>query len=105
MSAFKELVEADRRQVFTSPDDFGEEHVIDGAPVTCVIDTDVHATNAPEVGVESADFRLFAASEDLGERREAGDIMEVDGRLCAVTSWQEDMGMAQVSLSEARAAY
>ena len=50
-------------------------------------------------------MRLFAAAEEIGQRREAGDVMDVDGSLYTITSWQEDMGVAQVSLSSARSAY
>ena len=78
MTAFKELVEADRARVFLSPDDFGEEHTVDGVLLACVLDTDVRATRAPELGVESGDVRLFAAAEEIGDRREAGDVMDVD---------------------------
>lgn len=105
MSGLKELVESDRRRTFIALGDFGEEHVIDGVPLACVLDNDTHATRAPELGVESADCRLFAPSEDLGERREAGDVMEIDGSLYAVKAWDEDMGVAEVALSSARAAY
>ena len=105
MTAFKELVEADRARVFLSPDDFGEEHTVDGVLLACVLDTDVRSTRAPELGVESGDVRLFAAAEEIGDRREAGDVMDVDGVLYTIASWQEDMGMAQVSLSSARCAY
>lgn len=105
MTAFKELVEADRSRVFLSPDDFGEEHTVDDVLLTCVLDTDVRSTRAPELGVESGDVRLFAAAEEIGQRREAGDVMDVDGSLYTITSWQEDMGVAQVSLSSAQSAY
>ncbi len=103
--SLKELVEADRRRVFLASGDFADVHAVDGEPVVCVLDGDVRSQRAPEIGVEAGDVRLFAAAEDLGERREAGDVMDVDGRLYAVTSWQEDMGMAQVSLTGNRAAY
>lgn len=105
MSSFKELVERDRRQVFIAPADFAEEHIVDGETIACVIDSDVRATSAPELGVGSGDCRLFAAAEDLGRRREAGDILDIDGSLYAITAWQEDMGVAQVSLSANRGVY
>lgn len=105
MAGLKELADRDRRGVFVSLADFAEEHTVAGSLIACVIDSDVHAVSAPELGVESADFRLFAAAEDVAPRREAGDILEVDGSLYAVTSWQEDMGVARVSLSASRSAY
>ena len=76
MTAFKELVEADRSRVFLSPDDFGEEHTVDDVLLTCVLDTDVRSTRAPELGVESGDVRLFAAGRSP-RRRRTGDRKSV----------------------------
>lgn len=104
LSAFKNLVAKDRINVYLSLDDFGETHSVAGKEIVCVIDNDVHNQRAPEVGVESGDMRLFASTDDV-ERREAGDVLEIDGALYAVVSWQEDLGMAEIVLSASRAAY
>lgn len=104
MSAFKDTVAADRAAVFLSMDEFADEHTVDGVQIVCVIDSDNYAQRAPEVGVESADMRLFAPSDEL-QRKEAGDVMDIDGTLYVVVTWADDMGMAEVALSAAHTAY
>lgn len=104
MSAFQDLVASDRAGVFLSLDEYGEMHLVDGKEIVCVVDNDVRNQRAPEVGVESADMRLFAQTDDV-ERREAADVLDVDGKMYTIVSWAEDMGIAEIALSAARVAF
>lgn len=104
MSGLKDQVATDRNAVFLALDDFAEMHVVDGAEIVCVIDNDAFKQRSPEVGVESAEVRLFAKSDDL-LRKEAGDVVDVDGVLYVVDTWHDDMGVAEVALTAARSAY
>lgn len=104
MITFKDQVAADRLGVFISMDEFAEEHEVDGNIITCVLDSDEYSQRSPEVGIESADLRLHAQSEDL-TRKTAGDMLEVDGTIYIIVSWQENMGIAQVELSAAQSAF
>lgn len=98
----KELADADIGAVFLSIDDFADEHEVDGAVVTCVLDSDAGTERDPMVGSVTAGVRMFARADELPRRLSAGDSMIVDGMPYLVTEWREDMGMAQVSLSGTR---
>lgn len=105
MIPFKELVSEDRSDSFLDPETFGETHLVDKEEVTCVLDGDDRTLHHPEMGVESGAVLLFAKEEDVAPRREAGDILEVDGTLYEIVSWKSDCGMAEVALTSRRSPY
>ena len=43
---------------------------------------------------------FYARSEDLPPRRAPGSTLSINGRVCTIDDWQEDMGMATVALRE-----
>lgn len=99
MSAFKEMVARDRNVVLNG-DEFGELHEIEGEEITCVID----AIEAKESkgGTEYATAQsckvLFAKCEDLPRRKGYGAELMVDGIPYTVQSWDEDGGIATITL-------
>ena len=98
MESFRELVARDIEEIYLDGEAFASLHIVDGKEIICVCDEDSYADRASELGITSEGMRLFAESGDLGDERRAGDVMAVDGKLYAVEEWQEDMGVATVTL-------
>ena len=73
MSNFKQMLEADRA-VFLDPEEFGEEHTVEGRSVVVVIDEAilVESKRAEELGLAQGDIVLFGKSEDIPDRRRSG---------------------------------
>jgi hypothetical protein len=99
MSAFQDMVRQDMG-VFFNPDEFGEEHSIDGKTVVCVVDDQTYRDRkgGAEFAISQSTVFLFAQSEDLPPRREPGEELRLDGVPYTVETWDEDMGVSSVSL-------
>jgi len=64
------MLEADRA-VFLDPEEFGEEHTVEGRSVVVVIDEAilVESKRAEELGLAQGDIVLFGQCEDLPDHR------------------------------------
>ncbi len=101
MSNFKQMLEADRA-VFLNPEEFGEEHTVEGRSITVVIDEAilVESKRAEELGLAQGDIVLFGKSEDLPDQRSAGQSLNIDGREYIVAEWRVDYGVAKIYLCQ-----
>ncbi|MEZ3446126.1 MAG: sugar ABC transporter ATP-binding protein [Lachnospiraceae bacterium] len=99
MSTFHDMVTRDM-EVFFNPDEFGEEHIIDGKPVICVVDDQTYhdRKGGTEFAVAQSTVFLFARSRELPPRREPGEELRLDGVPYTIETWDEDMGVSSVSL-------
>lgn len=99
---FKEMVAADRSDVFLSQDFFGEEYRIEGKKISIVIDNDElkKRQGSEDIAVAESATLFYARAEDLPARRSPGQNLNVNGRECIVDDWKVDMGMATVVLRE-----
>lgn len=100
MAAFKDMVATDR-DVVLNVDEFGETHEIEGKEVICVIDdTELkEGAGSAEYAVTQSYKVLFAKSEDLPRRKGYGAELMVDGIPYMVQSWDDAMGIAQITLA------
>lgn len=99
---FKDMVAADRANVFLNAEFFGVEATIEGRCVTIVLDNDElkERQGGQDLAVAESATLFYARCEDLPPRRAPGSSLNVNGRECIVDDWQEDMGMATVVLRE-----
>lgn len=97
---FKEMVATDLDNVFLNPNEFGEEHEVEGSIVICIIDNDLlqKKQEGTYYVLTDAEKRLLAKSEDLPSSKGYGDTLMVDGIPYIVQSWEEDMGLTTVTL-------
>lgn len=100
---FKETVARDRA-LFLNPDEFGEEHKIDGKMVTVVLDDNAlkERQGGAELSVAESSLLIYAAVEELPTPKAPGAGMNVDGREYIVDDWSIDMGIATVALRQNR---
>lgn len=100
MSAFKDMVAKDR-DIFLNLDELGEEHDVSDKTIICVFDDKTlrERQGGAELAVAESSILLYAKCEDLPSRKGFGAELMVDGRPYMVNTWDEDMGMATVTLS------
>lgn len=110
MSAFKDMVAADISAVFLNPDEFGEEHDLDGTICTCVISGDMTEKRAailpggrrtPE-GLHGDYLTVCVKTADLEKIPKQGTNFRVDGKRYTVDTCTEDMGMLTITLGAYR---
>ncbi len=106
MSAFKDYLKSDVKTVFLNPEEFGEEHDVNGKTVVCLIDTDeldqasIYSDARRLEGVFSDTKTLYVALEDLGKIPVRGQILSIDGSLHLVRSVSDEHGMLAVKIEE-----
>ncbi|MDO5574432.1 MAG: sugar ABC transporter ATP-binding protein [bacterium] len=100
MSAFSNMVANDINNVFMNLDEFGEKHIVDGNEITIILDEDAYrkANSGIEMAVGEVSTMIYGKVADLPKRKGYGAGLTVDGREYSVNTWDEDMGMATISL-------
>lgn len=100
MSAFKDAVQADVKNIFLNIDEFAEEHDIDGETVLCIIDSDV-MQGAPVTleGVFVNSKNVYFASGDIVAPVE-GEMMRIDGSFHIVQRVSDEDGVLVVTVTE-----
>lgn len=103
----KELISADVTDLFFNLDEFGETHRIEGHKVDIVIDGDKldELKAGSFLGIAEAELLFFARSADLAHvpRKAPGSLLNFDGREHLIVTWDENMGVSQVTLRQNRA--
>lgn len=102
MSGFKDMVDDDRLNVFLDTDFFGELYCIEGNEIPIVLDNDElkERQAGQDLAIAESATLFYARVEDLPPRRAAGENLNVNGRECLIDDWQQDQGMATVTLRE-----
>lgn len=98
--SFKDEIAADLDAVFLEAEEFAATHRVEGKTITCVIDSDKGQRKADGAmyDLAEADFILMAKTADLPARKEAGSVLNLDGRELTVTDWEEQDGLTIVGL-------
>lgn len=99
---FKDMVSRDRLRVFLDFATFGEELRVEGVPIPVILDNDQLKAKqgGQDLAVAESATLFYARTEDLPKRRIPGATLNVNGRLCTIDDWQEDMGIATIVLRE-----
>ena len=98
--SFKDEIAADLDAVFLELNEFAETHRVEGKDITCVIDSDKgqRKNDGAMYDLAQADFILMAKTADLPARKEAGSVLNLDGRELNVSEWDEQDGLTIVGL-------
>lgn len=102
MSGFKAMVDDDRLNVFLNVDFFGEMYRIEGKEIPIVLDNDElkERQAGQDLAIAESATLFYARVDDLPPRRAAGENLNVNGRECLIDDWQQDQGMATVTLRQ-----
>jgi len=104
VSAFKEQVARDRKDVFINADEFGSAHTIDGIPVDMVIDNDELRQRGDRSGLDLGALLFFARVEDMPWKPSVDRELLFDGKYMYVRTFNEDDGVYEITLAQNRSA-
>lgn len=101
---FKDMVAADLKNVFFNPDEFAEEHNLNGTVCFAVIEgvsTKERSARAAEnyEGMFKSILVVHVRADDLPEVPPQGQIFKVDGKTYIVNTCNNDMGMLTIGLA------
>lgn len=97
---FKAQVQLDNLTTFLNPNEFGEEHDIDGVMITVVMDQELinKRSQVMAEGTYISRLVLFVRLVDLGYMPVEGQMMRVDNSPYLVVQVGHDMGILSVTL-------
>lgn len=107
MSKFKEMLERDIKNVFLNPNEFGEEHVIEGKTVVCVLDdymtTPLKLNGSRQnmqiyEGVYTGGLVVYVKLSDLEFEPVPSQHLDVDDVIYLVVNCRNDYGMLTITL-------
>ena len=98
MSAFKDAIAADIKNVFINTDEFADEHDINGVMIPCVISDDMTAgASASLEGIFLNTLTIHVSKDDLDEIPVEGELLRVNGSMHVVRSVSNEMGMLVIT--------
>lgn len=102
MGVFRDDVAKDIYDVFLNLDHFADYHRVAGKRIKCVVDDDAlrKRQSGQELSVEESSLMLFAKVDDLPTRQSPGQTINIDSREYIIDDWQEDIGMATLTLHQ-----
>lgn len=108
-SAFRDRLAADLHATFLNPNEFADEHTIDGRRLVCLLDDNElleRKTVAKEGqhmdGLFLADKLLYLPAAEYGAPPKPGRMMELDGKTYRVVDVADESGMYSVLLEANR---
>ena len=104
MSDFKDMIESDIDEVFFNPNEFGEEHSLDGKRMVLIIDENalIQRRSGGELGLECSSLVVYAKRSDLPRTLSEGTKLNLDGRIYLVDEYSEDAGVVTLMLGQNR---
>lgn len=103
---FKDMVRQDVKNIFLSPDVFGESHIVDGNEMTIIIDENELTEREKKMktlaeGLHNKQLLIYVSEDDFGPEPLIGRMLELDGSYYTVTDVANENGIYSISL-EAR---
>ncbi len=103
MPTFKDIVRRDVENVFLNKDEFAEEHTVDGATMTIIIDNNEQLerekrSKALEEGVTQKQVLFYVSAAQFGRLPKIGRLLELDGKKYKVTDAIREGAIYSISL-------
>ncbi len=104
MNEFKEMVQADIKEIFLDIEMFGETHTIAGKEMTVIFDDAEklrrNGLYQDEKAVYSKRQLIYAAAKDIGRLPDIGRRIEIDGKDYKVMQADDEDGMYVIMVEE-----
>lgn len=100
---FKELLRQDVKKVFLNPEEFGEEHTVNGRPMMVIIDDNEltereKRTKSNMDGVYKKQTLVYVSALDFGPLPRPGSPIKIDGVTFIVADSLNECGVYSLQL-------
>lgn len=105
--SFKEILQQDVKAVFLNPLEFGETHLVNGEPMTIVLD-DVENIEREKMmkshmdGIYTRQVLFYVASADFGPLPKEGGMIDLDGTKYTVMEAADECGIYSITMEANR---
>ena len=101
--SFKEILQQDVKAVFLNPLEFGETHLVNGEPMTIVLDDVENIEREKKMkssmdGIYTRQVFLYVASADFGSFPKQGGIIDLDGQKYTVVDATDECGIYAITM-------
>jgi hypothetical protein len=105
--SFKDILHQDITQVFLNPDEFGEEHTIDGKTMVAILDDMENVNREKKMksnmdGIYARQVFLYVSADDFGPLPAQGRLVTLDGKKYLVVDATDEAGMYGITLEANR---
>ena len=103
MLTFKEIVRTDIQNMFLNPEEFAEEHVVNGKKMKILIDNNEMIEREKREksyirGIYKKQFLIYVAAKDYGPLPGLGTSVNLDNNIFLVSDAVNEMGVYSISL-------
>ena len=101
--SFKEILAQDVKQVFLNPAEFGETHLVNGEPMTIVLDDVENIEREKKMkshmdGIYTRQVFFYVASADFGPLPKQGGMIDLDGQKYIVVDATDECGIYAITM-------
>lgn len=103
MSAFKDIVQADRKAIFLNLDEFGDTHTIDGKDMTIIVDNNEMLEREKRYAVHDEGLTvkqvlIYVSEEDFGPLPAVGRLLKLDNKPFRIADAINEDGIYSIAL-------
>ena len=104
---FKELIQRDVKQVFLNPEEYGEEHMVQGKPMVIVSDDLENIEREKKMksnmdGIHARQILFYVSAEDFGPLPAPKGLIDLDGQKYVVLEATDEAGMYAITVEAHR---
>lgn len=101
--SFKEILQQDVKAVFLNPLEFGETHLVNGDPMTIVLDDVENIEREKKMkshtdGIYTRQVFFYVASADFGPLPKQGGMIDLDGKKYTVVDATDECGIYAITM-------
>ncbi len=105
--SFKAILQRDIEEIFFNPEEFSEEHTVDGVKMTAMIDDMEHIEREKKMksnmdGIHARQILLYVKAAEFGELPAQGRILTLDKRKYLVLDAVDEGGVYTITLEANR---
>lgn len=104
--SFKDILNNDIKSVFLNPDEFGEEHTVQGKTMVIVLDDLENIEREKKIrsydGVFTKQILFYVSAEDFGELPAPNGFITLDGKRYTVVDATDEAGIYAITLEANR---
>lgn len=105
--SFKEILQQDVKAVFLNPLEFGETHLVNGKPMTIVLDDVENVEREKKMksnadGIYTRQVLFYVAADDFGAFPIEGGMITIDGQRYTVVEATDECGIYAITIEANR---
>lgn len=100
---FKDILQRDADQVFLNAAEFADTHIVDGKPMTAMVDDNENIEREKKMkshmdGIYARQILLYVKASEFGSLPAQGRLLKLDGKAYIVVDATDECGIYTITL-------